>query len=142
MLEPAREKRNHYMTDYHHRRKGSPCYDAGRRMSAHRTRRKHDELPHVQPIVELRKRPCADCGITLPWQVMELDHVRGTKTFTLAIAHAKTHTAAEILTELEKVEPRCPTCHQVRHHYAQLASIEATRAFVVANCTHIAELYV
>lgn len=58
-------------------------------------------------------RPCADCGMSYPWYIMEYDHVRGTKSGTLTKMY-RTHTMEEIIEEIEKCDIVCSNCHKHR----------------------------
>jgi hypothetical protein len=72
--------------------------------------------PAYVRIIEWKTGPCADCGLTLPPEVMECDHVRGTKKFGLSGFSALRRTLDEIEAELAKCERRCPNCHRMRHY--------------------------
>lgn len=72
-------------------------------------------------IIAAKETPCVDCGIELPPQVMEFDHVRGEKLFTISHWHrfrikgtGKTREQL-IKEEIAKCEIRCPNCHDLRH---------------------------
>lgn len=65
-----------------------------------------------------KDRPCVDCGIQLPPEIMDLDHVRGEKLFDLSRAAA--YSRLRIQAELDKCEVRCPNCHRLRHYHAKL----------------------
>lgn len=62
-----------------------------------------------------RSKPCVDCGLQLPPECMELDHVRGEKLFRLNVTSAKSHSQAKIEAEIAKCDVRCPNCHRLRH---------------------------
>lgn len=82
-------------------------------------RRAYKRRPKVALILDARRRPCVDCGNEYPPEVMELDHVRGRKAFGLyprGVQQAEI-TLDDIRAEIAKCEPRCPTCHRLRHHY-------------------------
>ena len=64
---------------------------------------------------EVRSNPCVDCGVELPPEVMELDHVFGPKAAKFAnLAHSRKRLEAEVA----KCELRCPNCHAMRHYEA------------------------
>lgn len=68
-----------------------------------------------------RAGPCVDCGVELPVEVMELDHVRGQKRFQFCHAASFKLEPGEdrveaILAEIAKCELRCPNCHKMRHY--------------------------
>lgn len=73
-------------------------------------------------ILSHRDRPCYDCGEEYPPEVMEFDHVRGEKEFT--ISSWNKHKPRDGMTieqmialEIAKCEVRCPTHHRLRHYY-------------------------
>lgn len=62
-----------------------------------------------------RDKPCVDCGVILPPECMDLDHVRGEKKFSIShYAHALKIERVE--EELAKCDIRCPNCHRLRHY--------------------------
>ena len=76
-------------------------------------------------ILDAKRAPCADCGIVLPSEVMDLDHVRGVKRINLGKAtRGRSYLSWEQLrAELLKCDVRCPNCHRLRHyHLAKPAS--------------------
>lgn len=64
---------------------------------------------------ELKGKPCADCAKTFPYYVMDFDHVRGTKLFTLGEAPAR-RGRDQILEEAAKCDVVCSNCHRIRTH--------------------------
>jgi hypothetical protein len=83
---------------------------------------------------EAKAKPCVDCGRIWPQQAMQLDHVRGVKTYTVtAMVYAsgtvridrgpradgrKVHqcTMQELLDEIAKCDVICACCHACRTH--------------------------
>lgn len=63
-------------------------------------------------------RPCVDCGVQLPPEVMEFDHVRSKKRVNLCHANRAGGylSWAALDEEIAKCEVRCPNCHRMRHH--------------------------
>lgn len=62
----------------------------------------------------IRDNPCVDCGICLPPEVMQLDHVFAPKTKKFAnLASSRVALEAEVA----KCELRCPNCHAMRHYH-------------------------
>ena len=59
--------------------------------------------------------PCTDCGVSYPSFVMDFDHVRGAKQFSVG-AGALTLAWDRVLAEVEKCELVCANCHRVRTH--------------------------
>lgn len=72
-------------------------------------------------IIKAKSKPCVDCGVVLPYQVMHLDHVHGKKKFKLSersqakLPKDPVKRQKIILEELAKCETRCPNCHRMRH---------------------------
>lgn len=62
-------------------------------------------------------KPCADCGGHFPPFVLDFDHVRGVKSFTVGnwIAGKVNASEAEVLAEITKCDLRCANCHRIRH---------------------------
>lgn len=65
----------------------------------------------------LKSKPCSDCEVSYPPRVMEFDHVRGKKKFTISRMVGK-HTSraqqAQILEEVKKCDLVCANCHRLR----------------------------
>jgi hypothetical protein len=95
-----------------------PEYAARMRAQAAARRAKSEQ---IRLTVEARDKPCVDCGKKYPPEVMELDHVRGTKMFGFGSGVVK-HSVEDVEREIAKCEPRCPTCHRLRHHYEREAA--------------------
>jgi hypothetical protein len=68
--------------------------------------------------------PCADCGITYPYWVMQLDHVpeRGAKSFTVSLTYTSGRerrvlcTREQLFEEIAKCDVVCANCHAERTH--------------------------
>jgi hypothetical protein len=73
--------------------------------------------PAVQLTLAARSVPCVDCGVQLPPEVMELDHVRGEKSFGFGGSGFRERQAAEVAAEISKCDVRCPNCHRLRHYH-------------------------
>lgn len=69
-----------------------------------------------------RTGPCVDCGLQLPPECMDFDHVRGEKRFSLSVPYAKGRSEEAIMAEIAKCEIRCPSCHRLRHHNERVAA--------------------
>jgi hypothetical protein len=63
-------------------------------------------------IREAKNKPCADCGVKYPYYVMDLDHIEGQKTGTLA--HMKSYSEKRVQEEINKCEAVCSNCHRIR----------------------------
>lgn len=60
-----------------------------------------------------KARPCADCGIEYPPIVMEFDHVRGQKEFSIG-NHVKSVSRERLVAEIAKCDVVCANCHRLR----------------------------
>lgn len=91
---------------------------AHREKRAEYQRKWYARHPHVRRVFEAREQPCVDCGIELPPMIMEMDHVRGEKEFSLAQARLTSRdiTAERLEAEIAKCDVRCPNCHRMRHY--------------------------
>lgn len=56
--------------------------------------------------------PCLDCGVSYPSAVMDFDHVRGVKLFS--IGATKFHFMDRIVNEMRKCDVVCSNCHRLR----------------------------
>lgn len=64
-------------------------------------------------IRKAKSQPCADCGNTFPYFVMDLDHLpEYEKSFRLAVAAS--YPMDQIVAELKKCEAVCANCHRYR----------------------------
>lgn len=62
-------------------------------------------------IREKKQVPCADCGISYPYYVMDFDHLRDKK---FLVAHLVNQGWNRIDEELSKCEVVCSNCHRIR----------------------------
>lgn len=67
-------------------------------------------------IAEAKDRPCEDCGGRFPTCAMDLDHVRGEKSFKVseAVQLAFATTLERVRFEIAKCEVVCANCHRIR----------------------------
>jgi hypothetical protein len=75
-------------------------------------------------VLQERDKPCTDCGTELPPQIMEFDHVRGEKVFTISHWQKQPKRNGlgredQLRLEIAKCEVRCPNCHRLRHFLEQ-----------------------
>ncbi len=75
-----------------------------------RKRRVADEY-RIKIVEYLKEHPCIDCGESDPI-VLEFDHVRGSKLFSVGQKVASAGSWAKILSEMKKCEVRCCNCHR------------------------------
>ena len=62
----------------------------------------------------LKDVPCLDCNNRYPHYVMEFDHVRGQKQFTISQHPRDSHKT--LLAEVKKCDIVCANCHRIRTH--------------------------
>jgi hypothetical protein len=64
--------------------------------------------------------PCTDCGIQYPYWIMQFDHVRGKKEFTIG---QKLYCCGvkKLLAEIAKCEVVCANCHSNRTYLRGLS---------------------
>jgi hypothetical protein len=72
-----------------------------------------NQLRKRKAINDAKSRPCIDCGRSFDIVCMDLDHVRGEKTFALSTSW-RWKSFAAIQDELAKCEPVCACCHRLR----------------------------
>lgn len=100
------------------RRECRPCrVVTNARLHPTRTVRRRERVKAM--LLEARSGPCVDCGVELPPECMEMDHVRGGKRFELTVRSAKNFGLDTIRAEIEKCDIRCPNCHRLRHYFEQ-----------------------
>ena len=82
----------------------------------------------MRRFIQAKKRvPCADCGVSFPYYVMDFDHVRGLKAFDIG-ASLRNKNFAQLKEEVEKCEVVCANCHRVREHKRRTKRITHTSA--------------
>ena len=64
-----------------------------------------------------KNKPCADCDKKYPHYVMDFDHVRGKKSFTVGRILSRPNIRA-LKREIKKCEIVCSNCHRERTHGA------------------------
>lgn len=72
-------------------------------------------------LVQIKDRPCADCGHKFPAPAMDFDHVRGTKKGNLATMAGNQNSTETLLEEVSKCDVVCACCHRLRTHERRLA---------------------
>lgn len=63
---------------------------------------------------EAKSVPCKDCGVQYPFYVMQFDHVRGEKKFTIATIGRTYISMKDLQEEIAKCEVVCANCHCAR----------------------------
>lgn len=65
-------------------------------------------------VYELKRNPCTDCNKIYPPFVMDLDHVKGEKKFTIASVMRNSVPDDVLMEEIMKCELVCSNCHRLR----------------------------
>jgi len=85
-------------------------------LEVYKARRNKQHKLHRQQVLDLLRArkdvPCTDCGERHPYWVMEFDHCRGTKKFT--ISEHKHYSLSKLEEELSKCDVVCAVCHRYR----------------------------
>ena len=84
-----------------------------------RSRRKRQTVNRKRLQEEVKRHksvPCADCGVTYPHYVMDFDHVRGEKLFSIGTSQKDFGCKAlsVLRQEIAKCEVVCSNCHRER----------------------------
>ena len=74
-------------------------------------RKRHAELALI--VRDAKSVPCADCEVSYPHYVMDFDHSRGEKLFTIATKPPGI-SEARLRAEIEKCDVVCANCHRIR----------------------------
>lgn len=78
-----------------------------KRKAVKRRQEKRDAFAKIK-----ESMPCTDCGKYYPACVMDFDHVKGTKKFS--ISRILDWSPAKLNKELSKCEIVCANCHRIR----------------------------
>jgi hypothetical protein len=84
------------------------------RRRANRRAHKRDQVSKPEWLKRCKEVLCADCGEEYPHYVLEFDHVRGDKLFTLSGRTAASKTWTQLHEERNKCDVVCANCHKVR----------------------------
>lgn len=73
----------------------------------------------------LKTQQCIDCG-DVRWQVLEFDHVRGTKIHSICHMTRSAFSLETLQAEMDKCEVRCASCHRLKtaNQYGWAKAIE------------------
>ena len=69
----------------------------------------------VEVVGNAKNKPCMDCDILYPYYVMQFDHVRGKKSFTIG-SHFANYSLSSLQQEIDKCDVVCANCHMERTH--------------------------
>jgi len=81
------------------------------------------------------EHPCIDCGEADPI-VLEFDHMRGEKSFSISEGARRTRSLKSLRAELRKCDVRCIGCHRKRHRIENrraMGNRAWVRAYLVAH---------
>jgi hypothetical protein len=68
-------------------------------------------------VLELKQKPCYDCGVQYPHYVMDFDHTgKKEKLDSIARLARNGFSQKKILEEIEKCDLVCSNCHRERTH--------------------------
>lgn len=87
-------------------------YQANRAYYREKNKRK---LQRIFTLVRSAKdKPCADCGQSYPYYVMDFDHREGEIKTTEVTRLISTHSIRRVQEEIAKCDVVCSNCHRVR----------------------------
>jgi hypothetical protein len=69
----------------------------------------------LEIIRQAKRRPCADCGVTYPYYVMDFDH-RDEEIKTEVLNELRYESEDTIRAEIAKCDVVCANCHRERTH--------------------------
>lgn len=74
---------------------------------------KNARFRRKQKIIELKNKPCTDCGVRYPHYVMQFDHIDDNKIDSVSKLMIKSSWQT-VLDEIAKCELVCANCHASR----------------------------
>jgi len=85
-----------------------------RRKASRRGLQRAWTMKRTKLLRELKENvPCMDCGRVYPPEVMDYDHVRGEKLFSIGAGPRKAWD--KLMQEIAKCDLVCSNCHRIRH---------------------------
>lgn len=96
-----------------------------------------------ETIIELKSKPCTDCGAIFPYFCMDFDHVpeRGKKCFEVNLASGVRKPIAEVMAELEKCDLVCVICHRIRTNEREYPGVGANHKIECTNGHDLTDPY-
>ncbi len=87
-----------------------------------RANRFHEKIRDT--LRQAKNKPCADCGLSFPYYVMDFDHREGEKKLcNMAELHAKRRVSlSKLRAEIAKCDVVCANCHRERTHRRKQAT--------------------
>lgn len=81
----------------------------------------------VRKLIRLAKsQPCADCGTSYPYYVMQFDHLRD-KKFNISAFVCSNRKIETLLAEIAKCEVVCANCHAERSYQRRLTTLDSNQ---------------
>lgn len=104
-------------------------YRRNRDLERHRVRVRQAGM--VELLRDLRRVPCADCGLCFRPHQMDFDHRDpSTKLFSVMTGRAMLMSTGKVLAEVSKCDIVCVSCHRLRtrrqHRFRQSGSVPGT----------------
>ena len=87
-------------------------YAANKASVAAKKDRKRARLRRL--VQEAKSCPCADCGVTYPYYVMDFDHRDGTEKAMIVSKLVNFGATQRLLDEMAKCDVVCANCHRER----------------------------
>lgn len=94
-----------------------------RNKEAHLDRSKQQRADKRTLVNAAKAVPCADCGVSYPYWVMQFDHVRGEKVTHVSHMLVWNASMDAIQAEMDKCEVVCANCHATRTHERKRRSV-------------------
>ena len=101
------------LTKSHYKRNKRQYLDRNSR--SYKTRREYTR--------QLKNCPCADCGITYPYYVMDFDHREG-EIKKYLLSQTERMSINSIKREIAKCDVICANCHRERTHQRRIKNLE------------------
>jgi hypothetical protein len=98
-----------YQSRYYQANKAKRIAEAAEGAKRHRAKR-------IEIVHKAKSVPCADCGESYPYYVMQFDHVVGEKKFNIGAAGWGYVKMQDLIDEIAKCEVVCANCHAKRTH--------------------------
>jgi hypothetical protein len=65
-------------------------------------------------VQEAKSRPCADCGVSYPYYVMDFDHRDGVEKSMIVSKLVNFGATQRLVDEMAKCDVVCANCHRIR----------------------------
>lgn len=104
--------------------KGTISYHVGNNQKEKTRQRTRDKRDKIKKYLQEYKqgKSCVDCREEYPYYVLEFDHCRGVKEFTIADYRNHTESLQKIVEEISKCDVVCANCHKTRTYMRSMVS--------------------